>query len=221
MVRRVLKWWLGPSTRRAIRQVLAEMRIQRTHRACVKAARRLTLPSRLHLGCGEIIRPGWINVDLFETRADLQLDLRESFPFPDSSMLMVYSEHFLEHLDYPREVDHVLRESFRVLMSGGRFSVGVPDAAGAVQLYVRDDRASYASFAASNPNYPPWFSIPMHGLNYTFRQLGDHKYAWDEEILTIALESVGFIRVQRRPFDPELDSEHRRNGTLYMEGIKP
>jgi len=136
-------------------------------------------------------------------------------------MLIVYSEHFLEHLDYPREVDHVLRESFRVLRSGGRFSVGVPDAANAVQTYVRDDRASYASFAASNPNYPPWLRIPMHGLNYTFRQFGEHKYAWDEEILTMALNSVGFMRVRRRPFSPELDSEHRRNGTLYMEGLKP
>ena len=120
-----------------------------------------------------------------------------------------------------RAVDHVLRESFRVLTSGGRFSVGVPDAANALQFYVRDDRATYASFAASNPNYPPWLRIPMHGLNYTFRQFGEHKYAWDAEILTIALESAGFIRVRRRPFDPELDSEHRRNGTLYMEGIKP
>ncbi len=221
MVRRVLKRWLGPSTRRALRQVLAEVRIQRIHRASAKTARHLKLPSQLHLGCGEIIRPGWINVDLFEAGADLQLDLREPFPFPNSSMLIVYSEHFLEHLDYPREVDHVLRESFRVLRSGGRFSVGVPDAANAVQTYVRDDRASYASFAASNPNYPPWLRIPMHGLNYTFRQFGEHKYAWDEEILTMALNSVGFMRVRRRPFSPELDSEHRRNGTLYMEGLKP
>jgi hypothetical protein len=61
----------------------------------------------------------------------------------------------------------------------------------------------------------------MHSLNYTFRQFGDHKYAWDEEILTMALEAAGFVRVRRRSFDPQLDSEHRRDGTLYMEGSKP
>ena len=221
MVRRIIKRWLGPGTRRALRQVLAEARLQRLHRAGVRVARRLQSPIRLHLGCGETIRPGWVNVDLFEPGADLRLDLREPFPFADGIALIVHSEHLLEHLDYPREVEHVLRESFRVLVSGGRFSVGVPDAARAVQLYTRNDRAEYAAFVASNPNYPPWLRIPMHGLNYTFRQFGDHKYAWDEEILAMALEAAGFVRVRRRAFDPELDSEHRRNGTLYMDGFKP
>ena len=221
MVRRILKRWLGPNTRRALRGVLAEVRVQRLHGASVRLARRLQNPSRLHLGCGEVIRVGWVNVDLFEAGADLRLDLREPFPFPDGTMLIVYSEHFLEHLEYPREVEHVLRESFRVLASGGRFSVGVPDAAASVRNYIRNDREGYARFAASNPNYPTWLQIPMHSLNYTFRQFGDHKYAWDEEILTMALEAAGFVRVRRRSFDPQLDSEHRRDGTLYMEGSKP
>ncbi|MCH7773447.1 MAG: S46 family peptidase, partial [Bacteroidetes bacterium] len=33
-------------------------------------------------------------VDLFEEKADLQLDLREEFPFPDESVAIIYSEHF-------------------------------------------------------------------------------------------------------------------------------
>ena len=217
----VLKRWLGPGVRRALRQVLAEARMQRLHRASMRLAKRLPETRRLHLGCSESIRPGWVNVDLYESGADLRLDLREPLPFPDASASLIYSEHFLEHLDYPREVEHVLRESFRVLTPGGRFSVGVPDAARSVHLYMSGDRDAYARFAASNPNYPEWLRVPMQALNYTFRQFGEHKYAWDEEILGMALEAAGFVMVRRREFDPHLDSPHRRDGTLYMDGLKP
>src|SRR5215470_17511906 len=151
MIRGALKGWLGPYTCRALRQAVAEFRLHRLHLRSTRLVRQLCNPSRLHLGCGEVIRAGWINVDLFEPQADLQLDLREPFPFPKDTVSLVYSEHFLEHLDYPREVDHLLKESLRVLTPGGQFSVGVPDAAASVRNYMRADREAFARFAVSNP----------------------------------------------------------------------
>jgi hypothetical protein len=35
------------------------------------------------------------------------------------------------------------------------------------------------------------------------------------------LETVGFIEVQRREFDVELDQEVRRVGSMYMKCTKP
>src|SRR5437762_2757021 len=54
----------------------------------------------LHLGCGGQIKVGWINVDV-KRGADLTLDIRERLPFSDKSFNVIYSEHFLEHVDYP------------------------------------------------------------------------------------------------------------------------
>src|SRR5262245_40369277 len=47
------------------------------------------------------LKPGWVNIDLVAC-ADLQLDMREAMPLPDKCAQMIYSEHFFEHIDYPR-----------------------------------------------------------------------------------------------------------------------
>jgi len=173
----------------------------------------------LHIGCGTDLKPGWVNVDLFEETADLRLDLRELFPFPTASVTIIHSEHFLEHLDFPDEVEHVLRESYRVLVPHGVFSVGIPEAGGLMAAYGRGEQDIFA--AEWNPNYPEWLSIPMHRINYLFRQFGEHKYAYDEETLLWTLRRAGFEKVCRRPFDPAMDTERRRNHTMYASGIKP
>jgi len=219
MLKQLLKSRLSGGTRRACRQLLWELRIQRVHRRSVRKAQHLTPPLKLHLGCGTDLKPGWVNVDLFETTADLRLDLRERFPFPTASVTIIHSEHFLEHLDFPDEVEHVLRESGRVLVPHGMFSVGIPEAGGLMGAYARGEREVFA--AHWNPNYPEWLSIPMHRINYLFRQFGEHKYVYDEETLLWTLRRAGFEEVGRRSFDPATDTERRRDHTMYASGIKP
>jgi SAM-dependent methyltransferase len=85
------------------------------------------------------LKPGWVNIDWFFENADLRLDLREGLPFPDDSASIIYSEHFLEHLGFPDEVFRLLRESWRVLMPEGIFSLGIPDFEFAVNSYARRD----------------------------------------------------------------------------------
>ena len=85
--------------------------------------------------------------------------------------------------------------------------------------YARGERDTFA--AEWNPNYPEWLSMPMHRINYLFRQFGEHKYAYDEEILLWTLRRAGFETVSRRHFDPATDTERRRDHTMYASGIKP
>lgn len=64
--------------------------------------------TKLHLGCGAHILPGWLNADLiFSGSAPPEtwrrignifiMDATESFPFDDNRMRFVFCEDFIEH----------------------------------------------------------------------------------------------------------------------------
>ena len=210
--------------KRALGEVSREWAMQRKHlrgsrraRAAYAAARDL----KLHVGCGSNYKPGWVNIDLFNPTADVALDLREPLPFPDESVSFIYSEHVLEHFEYPRDVRHILGECFRVLARGGVFSVGVPDHGVVATAYATRD-TSFFQERRLRSYLREGDSTLMHHINYNFRQDGLHKYSYDEETLRQILQRVGFDEVERRPFDPSLDSAKRNlSGTLYMQARKP
>jgi predicted SAM-dependent methyltransferase len=177
-----------------------------------------SLPVKLHLGCGPNLKNGWVNIDLFDPGADLRLDLREKWPFPDNSASYIYSEHVFEHFEYFVEVPHFLSESLRVLQKGGVFDVGVPDTEWPLVAYCQPNDA-YWKF--SETIHPKEYETRLDHINYHFRQEGEHKYAWDKETLSKVLKASGFHSVAAREFDPALDSETRRTGTIYMKAVKP
>lgn len=78
----------------------------------------------VNLGCGKDVRPGWVNVDRHPfpgvTVADAE---RDSLPFPDGSVDVVYASHFLEHVF---DLERVIREVHRILKPDGIFEVRVP-----------------------------------------------------------------------------------------------
>ena len=178
-------------------------------------------PFKLNLGCGSNVKPGWVNIDLFDPSADLRLDLREPWPFPNSSVSHIYSEHAFEHLDFLDEALHFLSESMRVLQKGAIFDVGVPDTDWPLRAW-GNPSDEYWGFARSI--LPEWCETNLDLVNYHFRQdklHGEHKYAWNEETLTRSLRRSGFTHIERREFDLSLDSESRKTGTLYMRAVKP
>lgn len=205
--------------RRAVRGLWEEFQIYRSHRASLKQVKRFIARDvvKLNLGCGPNPKPDWINVDL-GGKADLHLDLREKFPFADDSVSVIYSEHFFEHLEYPGEATNFLRESYRVLKPGGLFSVGIPDTEWALTAYVTGDQEFFR--LASERWHPKWCDTRMHHMNYHFRLNNEHKYAYDFETLERVLQQIGFRSINRRSFNPELDNESRRDGTLYVDARK-
>jgi predicted SAM-dependent methyltransferase len=172
----------------------------------------------MHLGCGPNIKEGWVNIDL-NPSADLTLDVRERLPFVDSTFRFIYSEHFYEHFSYPGDITHLLSECYRVLESGGIHSFGVPDGGMVLRHYTTHEYADHA--AAQLYWNPEWCKTQMDHVNYCLRQNGEHRWYYDEESMRLLLESVGFVAVRRREFDPKLDQEMRRVGTMYMECMRP
>lgn len=222
MIRRWIERQTTAGLRSALRRLGEEVMIQWHHRRALRRLDRYRDTQsgalKLNLGCGPNRKSGWVNIDL-ATTADLRLDLRQGIPLPDGSAAIIYSEHFFEHLDYPNEARRFLGEARRVLAPGGRFRVGVPDAASILRDYVADDRATFRWL--QERWHPAWCTTPMHSVNYLFRQGGEHKYAYDEETLSHILAEAGFVSIARQPYEPALDSAARREGTLYIDAYAP
>ena len=90
---------------------------------------------KLHLGCGDRILAGWVNIDiavppilkdpssvggLFRQADATQL------PYPDTSVDVIYSEDLIEHLDQ-QEQFWFLAECYRVLRFGSCCRITCPE----------------------------------------------------------------------------------------------
>ena len=220
MLKQFLKQRLSYGVKSATRNQLNEVSIFLKHRKGLKKAKKLPTSTnlKLHFGCGSRLKEGWINIDLKDW-ADITLDLREPLPFRNDTCSIIYSEHFLEHIDYPEPITSLLMECRRVLKSGGILSIVVPDIALVLTSYVKGGTEEY--YAAQKKWHPKWYKTQMEHINYNFRQNNEHRYAYDFETLKYLLEKSGFIEVRQRNFDANLDSQDRIVGSLYVDCVKP
>ena len=116
---------------RTLRAVAKEVDLHRYHQMSQRAwpdGRIVEKPTRVQVGGGQHRIDGFYNIDIVPP-ADLVWDVREGIPLHDDSVEVLFSEHFLEHIDYPRSAKHYASEALRVLAPGGKLITGVPDAA--------------------------------------------------------------------------------------------
>ena len=221
MIKQLIKSQMSEGLRSSLRNLLREIEIARKHRKGARRAREFSSRQhlQLHIGCGPVIKNGWVNIDI-SPQADVTLDVREPLPFRENSCSIVYSEHFLEHIDYPEQTFAFLKECYRVLEPGGLFSVGVPDTELPIAAYLGLTDDSIFRLAKERW-HPAWCQTEMEHLNYHFRQGQQHRFAYDFKTLAKALASAGFQEIRRRDFSPALDSEDRKIGTLYVDATKP
>jgi predicted SAM-dependent methyltransferase len=186
--------------------------LRRVARATI---RRTRPPWLLSLGSGGAPLPGWTNVDLAGL-PDLRLDLRGPLPWPDASVRLIHSEHFLEHVPLAA-ARALLRECRRVLRDDGVLRIAMPDLAALVRAYLGDWRAQ------------PWVARPEHAfldtparmLNLAFYGWG-HCHLYDEAELELRLREAGFAAVERcrlgASAHPELRGlETRADSLLVLE----
>lgn len=90
---------------------------------------------RLHLGCGGIDQPGFVNIDgIDRPHVHFVQSLTRLNRFRDASVEFIYSSHTLEH--FPRtETVAILKEWRRVLVPGGRLCLSVPDFDRILEIY--------------------------------------------------------------------------------------
>lgn len=145
---------------------------------------------RINAGCGRHTLDGWTNVDLERSpkasRApDILADVR-SIPLPDGCADELMAIHVFEHF-YEWEVDALLTEWHRLLRSGGRLVLEMPD-------IVKSARNLLASTADQ---------LSMWGLYGDPREknpLMCHKWGWTFATIVPRLHRCGFIdAVESRP----------------------
>lgn len=80
---------------------------------------------KLNLGCGFDTKEGYINVDKYNPKAEVQADLL-ALPFEDDSADEVAAFHVIEHISWRRQMD-LYEEFHRVLKPGGLLCLAYPE----------------------------------------------------------------------------------------------
>ena len=81
---------------------------------------------KLHLGCGDTHREGYINVDISpKVNPDLVHDLNKPLPFKPNSIKEIVFRHGIEHIEHKR-LFHVLKDWYKKSSNGATWNFIVP-----------------------------------------------------------------------------------------------
>ena len=101
---------------------------------------------RIHIGCNDVKVPGYVNVDVRQTRAtDLVHDCKDLAIFPKGSVKFAFSNAFFEHL-YVFERLPFLSDSVRALAPDGWLAfTGLPDFEEVAKAYLERRKPGHVS----------------------------------------------------------------------------
>lgn len=181
----------------------------------------------LNIGTGGLGLPGWINTELRRQRdTTLCVDNRRTLPLASNSVRRILIEHCLEHVSFEDDAIPMLRDYHRILEPGGVLRIVVPDARRYCQAYAAGDKSQWQSLTWDLDKLPHDIYTPMHIVNHTFHQGGEHLFGYDFETLEWALKHAGFEKILRQSFqksvDPELAVDQPKHApySLYVEAIR-
>jgi predicted SAM-dependent methyltransferase len=178
---KMLRAWR--EVRRRVRLLLDTQRM-RQHRAP------LASHIRLHLGCGAVRAPGYVNVDASYAAeaADLVCDLMALHKyFSPGSIDAIYACHVLEHFS-TEDARTLLGRLWTLLAPGGELRVSVPDVDRIVRIYAKN----WEHF--QTPGNSPWVGLIYGGQSsaHDYHKTG-FNYCW----LKFLLEEAGFSRIEQ------------------------
>jgi predicted SAM-dependent methyltransferase len=141
----------------------------------------VSIPKRLHLGCGSKNIPGFYHIDVEEFAHLDRIQMVNDLSFiEDDSVELIYASHVLEHFNRHVYME-VLREWHRKLMPDGVLRLSVPDFAKTAKAYLDEN-------------------VPTNGIRGLLGALiggqrnehDFHRMAFDRELLESNLLEVGF-----------------------------
>jgi predicted SAM-dependent methyltransferase len=149
---------------------------------------------KLNLGCGDKLLPGYINVDVVESRAgmvpDIQCDIRRLTKIEDNYAEEVLAVHVIEHVDR-WEVVELLTEWKRVLKSGGKLVIETPNLLSACKALLENP------LKGARPGQTGQMTMwPLYGDPSWKDPLMMHKWLYTPQSLAEVMHEAGFIKMQ-------------------------
>ena len=133
---------------------------------------------KLNLGCGRVIKPGWVNHDIMPgDGVDLVFDLEkcgiEPFPLETDSVSEIRASHLIEHID---RVLPFMQEMWRIAEPGCRFTLELPFGA--------------TDMAWADPTHKrPYFVRSFDYFQQPFYNFADYGYRgdWANDVVSLRI----------------------------------
>jgi hypothetical protein len=172
-------------------------------------------PRRLNLGCGDKILPGYINVDVAESRAgkrpDVICDLRQLTSFENESADEILSVHVIEHF-WRWEALDILKEWMRVLRPGGTMILECPNLLSACEALLANPDAGASPGKDGQRTMWVFYGDPA------WRDpLMVHRWGYTPRSLAQLMEEAGLVNVRQEPAQFKL----REPRDMRVVGEKP
>ena len=175
---------------------------------------------RLHWGCGDKPKWGWISADRLELPGvNLVCDIRQGLTLPEASIAYAVSVHALQEIPLADLVP-TLTELRRVLKPGGVLRLCVPDLDKAVAAYQRGDREYF--LVPDEDAHTLGGKFVTHILWYSHSRV-----MFTGEFIEELLLKAGFTRVNHCAFKSTSSSwpditqlDNREHESLFVEAVK-
>jgi predicted SAM-dependent methyltransferase len=156
---------------------------------------------KLNLGCGQVYKPGYINIDKFDNSVADKIYDAGDLPFKSNYVDLIEASQLIEHFDYIH-CKYILSEWFRVLKPEGKLILETPDLETTFKKFVSSDlRAQKLTLQ--------WiYGIDSLGMR--------HKTGFTFDLLKDLLQEIGFWKISR-----EKPKMHRYEAGLRILCQKP
>ena len=166
---------------------------------------------RLNIGAGGKRIPGFTGVDAVERPGADVVALANKLPFDDGTAEELMAIHLVEHI-LPWQVQDTLDEWFRVLKSGGKLVLEMPDIIKCCQNIIdgvmrggkHPDQLGYWGAYGDPRLEDPWML---------------HRWGWCFKTLKPLVEKSGFIKIKE--FQTQFHPAGRNCRDFRLEAIKP
>ena len=137
-------------------------------------------------------------------------ELSSSIPYPDNSVDVIFSSHFLEHLYYDQALN-LINECYRSLKPGGILRISIPDLEYAIGQYHKGRKDEMLR---------NFFFVEEDGNHFS-----RHKYMYDFQMLEKILVNTGFLNVTRCSYrtgnTPDIEIlDNRPEESLFVEASR-